>query len=94
MMKSDVLDTFETVKACVAYKLKDGTVINEYPFDVEGVEPVYQELKGWKTDMTQITDEAQLPQAFRDYVAFLEEQLETPITMISTGPDRKQTIIR
>ena len=94
MMKSDVLDTFDTIKACVAYRLKDGTLINEYPYEVEGVEPVYVELKGWKTDMTQFTEEEQLPQIFKDYVAFLEKELETPISIISIGPDRKQTIIR
>ena len=94
LMKSDVLDTFDTIKACVAYKV-NGKETKEFPFNIEeGVEPVYQELPGWKTDMTGITSEEQLPKAFIDYIQFLEEQLETPVRIISVGPDREQTIIR
>lgn len=94
LMKSDVLDTFDTIKACVAYKV-NGKETREFPFNIEeGVEPVYQELPGWKTDMTGITSEDQLPKAFVDYIHFLEEQLETPARIISVGPDREQTIIR
>ena len=94
MMKSDVLDGFDTIKACVAYKC-NGEETRDFPFDIEkGIEPVYQELKGWKTDMTRMISEEQFPQAFKDYVDFLEKELETPITIISIGPDREQTIIR
>ena len=94
LMKSDVLDAFDTIKACVAYKV-NGKETREFPFNIEeGVEPVYQELPGWKTDMTGITSEDQLPKAFIDYIHFLEEQLETPVRIISVGPDREQTIIR
>ena len=94
MMKSDVLDTFPTIKACVAYRV-NGLETRDFPFSVEeGIEPVYQELPGWQTDMTKMTDEAQFPQAFKDYIAFLEAQLETPICIVSIGPDRNQTIIR
>ncbi len=94
LMKSDVLDAFDTIKACVAYKV-NGKETREFPFNIEaGVEPVYQELPGWKTDMTGITSEDQLPKVFIDYIHFLEEQLETPVRIISVGPDREQTIIR
>ena len=94
MMKSDVLDTFPTIKACVAYRV-NGLETRDFPFSVEeGIEPVYQELPGWQTDMTKMTDEDQFPQAFKDYIAFLEAQLETPICIVSIGPDRNQTIIR
>ena len=94
LMKSDVLDAFDTIKACVAYKV-NGKETREFPFNIEeGVEPVYQELPGWKTDMTSITSEDQLPKAFVDYIHFLEAQLETPVRIISVGPDREQTIIR
>ena len=94
MMKSDVLDTFETIKACVAYE-KDGQRIDHFPFDIEhGITPVYEELKGWQTDMTQFTSEEQFPQAFKNYIDFLEKQLQTPIKIISIGPDRSQTIVR
>lgn len=93
MMKSDVLDTFDTVKACVAYR-KDGEVVGHVPFETEGCEAVYKELPGWKCDLTSLTDESQFPQAFKDYIQFLETELETPITIVSVGPDRAQTILR
>ena len=94
MMKSDVLDGFDTIKACVAYKLPDGTVTTDFPYEIDNVEPVYKEFKGWKTDMTQFTSEEQFPQEFKDYIAFVEEFLETKIGIISIGPDRAQTIVR
>ena len=94
MMKSDVLDGFSTIKACVAYEMPDGSTTTELPYDISQVKPVYKELPGWKTDMTGFTDESQFPQAFKDYVAFLEGFLGTPIAIISIGPDRAQTIIR
>ena len=94
MMKSDVLDGFETIKACVAYRLPDGSQTTELPYEIDNVEPIYKEVKGWRTDMTQFTSEEQFPAEFNDYVAFLEDFLETPITIISIGPDRAQTIIR
>ena len=94
MMRSDVLDGFDTIKACVAYRLKDGTETADFPYEIDDVEPIYKELPGWKTDMTQFTSEEQFPEAFSQYVKFLEDFLETPITIISIGPDRAQTIIR
>ena len=93
MMKSDVLYGFDTIKACVAYK-KNGIIMEDMPFETEGCEPVYKELPGWKEDLTHVTDEAQFPQAFQDYIRFLETELETPITILSVGPDRAQTIVR
>jgi adenylosuccinate synthase len=94
MMKSDVLDGFDTIKACVGYELKDGTMTTELPYSIDDVKPVYKEMKGWKTDMTKFTSEDQFPQAFKDYIKFLEDFLETPIGIISIGPDREQTIVR
>ena len=94
MMKSDVLDGFETIKACVAYK-QNGEYINYFPYDINsGIEPVYVEMPGWNQDLTKITSEAEFPEAFKDYIAFLEQELETPITIVSVGPDRAQTIER
>ena len=94
MMKSDVLDGFDTIKACVAYR-KDGVETRDFPFDIEhGIEPVYTELPGWKKDMTKITRENQFPKEFKDYIEFLEAELETPIKIVSVGPDREQTIVR
>ena len=94
LMKSDVLDGFDTIKACVAYKV-NGEEIDYFPYDItEGIEPVYAELPGWKTDMTSMTSEDEFPEEFNAYIAFLEEQLETPIKIVSVGPDRAQTIER
>lgn len=94
MMKSDVLDTFDTIKACVAYKI-DGKEKTDFPFDIEeGVTPIYKELTGWKTDMTKMRSEDEFPQAFNDYVAFIEKELNVPVRIISIGPDREQTIMR
>ena len=94
MMKSDVLDTFPTIKACTAYKI-NGELTNEFPFSIEqDIEPQYVEMKGWNCDLTQCKSEADFPQEFKDYIAFLEKELETPITILSVGPDRDQTILR
>ena len=94
LMKSDVLDTMPTIKACVAYKLQDGTITDEFPFDCEGVEPQYEEWPGWQTDLTQVKSEDEFPEEFNNYIAFLEEYLEAPISIVSVGPDRNQTIVR
>ena len=95
MMKSDVLDSFETIKACTAYEI-DGKVTRDFPFNLDNVEvkPVYTELKGWKTDMTSMRCENEFPSEFKAYLDFLEKELATPITIVSIGPDRTQTIER
>ena len=93
MMKSDVLDTFETIKACVAYELPDGIQTQDFPYEIDDVKPIYKEFRGWKKDMTHCRSAAEFPQEFREYVAFLEEYLETKIGIISIGPDREQTIV-
>lgn len=92
MMKSDILDGFDTVKACVAYKVGDKET-DEMPFDInEGVEPIYMEFEGWKTPMDKMTSADQFPKAFKDYVAFIESYLGVPVKIVSVGPDREQTI--
>lgn len=94
MMKSDVMDTFETIKACVSYRI-DGVETEEFPFDLnDGAEPVYVELPGWKTDMTMMQTEDEFPEEFNNYLSFLEEELMVPIKIVSVGPDRAQTIVR
>ena len=95
MMKSDVLDSFDSIKACVAYKVS-GEEITDFPYSIEEecIEPVYVTLPGWKTDMTRMKTEEEFPAQFSEYIKFLEEQLQTPITIVSIGPDREQTIIR
>ena len=95
MMKSDVLDTFDTIKACVAYQI-DGKEVTRFPFEVTetSTTPVYTELPGWKTDMTTMKSEDEFPEEFNAYLSFLEEELGVPIKIVSVGPDREQTIIR
>ena len=96
MMKSDVLDGFPTIKACTAYEV-DGKLTRDFPYsidDTERVRPVYTELPGWNTDLTKATSEADFPKEFKDYIAFLERELEVPIAIVSVGPDRTQTIER
>jgi len=94
MMKSDVLDDFDAIKVCTAYKI-DGKQTTEFPFDIsENVEPVYVEFAGWKTDMTKMRSEAEFPENFNIYLSFLEKELNVPIKIVSVGPDRAQTVLR
>ncbi|MDD4777902.1 MAG: adenylosuccinate synthase [Fermentimonas sp.] len=94
MMKSDVLDSFETIKACIAYNI-NGVETEKLPFDIaEGIEPVYIELPGWETDMSKMQSEDEFPEEFNNYITFLETELGVPISIVSLGPDRAQTIIR
>ena len=93
MMKSDVLDTFDRIQVCVAYE-KDGVLTTDMPYDTEGWRAVYRTLPGWKTDLTRVNDEAQFPPQLKDYIAYIERETETPITIVSVGPDRAQTIER
>jgi len=95
MMKGDVLSGFETLKICTSYIYK-GTEIEHLPYNIEAenVTPVYTEMKGWSEDLTALTEESQIPKELNDYIDFLEKELETPITIVSVGPDRKQTIFR
>ncbi|MDR2956308.1 MAG: adenylosuccinate synthase [Prevotella sp.] len=94
MMKSDVLDTFETINACIAYEI-DGERLTDFPFEVgDDIKPVYVEMKGWQVDMTKMRKESEFPAEFNEYVAFLEKELNVPIKIVSIGPDREQTIER
>jgi adenylosuccinate synthase len=95
MMKGDVLSGFEELKVCTAYNYK-GEEISHLPYNIEAenVTPVYTTVKGWKEDLTKMSSESELPKEFNDYVEFLEKELEVPISVVSVGPDRKQTITR
>ncbi len=101
MMKSDVLDTFENIKVCTAYRMPDGSVTEDFPYCVgrnaEGaadVEPIYDTLPGWLTDISAARRESELPQTFLDYIHYIEERVGVPVAILSVGPDREQTIIR
>ena len=94
MMKSDVLDSFEIIKACVAYRI-NGEEVTTLPYEIdENIEPVYVEIPGWNTDMTKMQSEDEFPEEFNNYLTFLEEELGVPVKIVSVGPDRDQTIVR
>ena len=94
MMKADVLSGIDTIKACTHYEL-DGEEIDYLPFeDNEGLTPIYKELEGWEMDLMQLENLSDAPKAVHDYIAWLEDVLETPISIVSVGPDRKQTLFR
>lgn len=94
MMKSDVLDDFDTIKVCNEY-IVDGVATKDFPFSVDtDITPVYTELEGWKTDMTKIKNESDFPVQFKNYIEYIENVLGVPVTIVSVGPDREQTIIR
>jgi adenylosuccinate synthase len=93
MMKSDVLSIFEHIKVCTHY-LINGEKVTDFPFDVTDlhIEPVYEKLAGWNCDLTELESFSDAPQELKDYVTYLEAQLNVPIRVISVGPDRKQTL--
>lgn len=93
MMKADILSEFDTIKICTHYMFK-GEKIDYLPYDIvdDAIEPVYIEMKGWKKDLTQMDSIEQLPVELKDYVAYIEKETGVPISIVSIGPDRKQTI--
>ena len=95
MMKGDVLSGFKKIKVCTAYQTNDGKM-DYLPYDIanSGIRPIYEELPGWKEDLTNMTDVSEFPENFKNYINYLEKVLETPIKIVSVGPDRKQTIYR
>lgn len=95
MMKGDVLSGFDTLKICTGYNY-NGAVIDHLPYNIEpeNVTPVYVEKKGWKADLTGMTSYDQLPAELKEYIEFIEKEVEVPIRVISVGPDRTQTIVK
>tara|TARA_Y100000782_G_scaffold104031_1_gene122709 strand:- start:9946 stop:11223 length:1278 start_codon:yes stop_codon:yes gene_type:complete len=95
MTKADVLSGFDTIKICTKYKQGD-VVTEEFPYEIlDGEwEPIYEELEGWKQDLTGISSEDEFPEALKAYINYLEEKIGIPIAIVSVGPDRDQTIIR
>jgi len=94
MMKSDVLSGFKSIKVCTSYKYR-GSTIDHMPYDIgdNTLKPIYKELNGWDEDITEIRDFINLPKNLKNYISYLEKELEIPITIISVGPDRIQTIV-
>ncbi len=95
MMKSDVMNDFDTIKVAVAYDM-NGRQTDEFPYSVDGVEinPVYREFQGWKCDLRDCRRYEDFPEAFRRYVEFIEQETGVPVKIISVGPDREETIVR
>ena len=98
LTKADVFDTFDEIKVCTAYKdIRDGKIYKNYPTDVfmhKYLEPVYETHKGWKSDISQIREYGKLPENCRKYLERLEELLGVPVSIVSVGPDREQTIFK
>jgi adenylosuccinate synthase len=95
MMKADVLNIFPTIKICTKYQLQDGTITDLLPYEFvnQRIKPIYTEVKGWNTTLSDISGKS-MPSELSQYIDFLEDGLEVPITLISTGPDRTQTVYR
>jgi adenylosuccinate synthase len=94
MMKADVMDDFDIIKICIGYKI-NGEITTDFPYELnEKVEPVYIEMAGWKCDLTKLTSENDFPKQLKSYIKFIEEKTEVPISIVSVGPNREQTIIR
>ncbi len=94
MMKSDVMNDFETIKVATAYKI-GGEVVDHFPYEVtDNLEPVYTEFPGWKCDICKVRRYEDFPQEFKNYVEFIERETGVPVKIISVGPDREETIIR
>ncbi len=96
MMKADVLNIFEEIKVCTAYELPSGEQIEKLPFEINELDakPVYKTMKGWYCSLDGVSTYEEFPAPLKAYVAFLEQELQVPIKLVSIGPDRTQTIMR
>ena len=96
MMKADVLNIFEEIKVCTAYQLPSGEQLEKLPFEISDIDakPVYKVLKGWHCSLEDVRNYDEFPEALKEYVTFLEQELQVPIKLVSIGPDRTQTILR
>jgi len=96
MMKVDVLTVFDNIRVCTHYRLPDGTLTDQLPYDLcdNTAEPVYKDFAGWQQSLDGIRDFDAIPEQLLAYVKFLEAELQLPITFISTGPDREALITR
>ena len=94
MMKADVLDTFEDIFVCTHY-IENGEKINFFPFEIsDETKPVFEKMKGWNQDITKFQSEDEFPEELSNYIKFLEKELEVPISIVSVGPNRSETIVR
>jgi adenylosuccinate synthase len=96
LMKLDVLSRFETVKVAVGYEV-DGKKVEDFPIEggaFERTTPIYEEFPGWGDDIMSVSRYADLPAAARDYVEWIEAQIGVPVSLVSVGPGREQTLLR
>ncbi len=94
MMKSDVMNDFDTIKVATAYRV-NGETVEHFPYEVnDAIEPVYTEFKGWKCDICKVRRYEDFPVEFKQYVEFIERETGVPVKIISVGPDRDETIVR
>ena len=95
MMKADVLNTFEEIKVCTHYNI-NGELTEYFPYDATSadINPVYENLKGWNCSTDNVNDIDAMPQALKQYIKYIEDAVGVPITIISLGPDRAQTLIK
>ncbi|MBN2861607.1 MAG: adenylosuccinate synthase [Bacteroidales bacterium] len=93
MTKSDVLSGLKTIRICTSYTC-NGKECDEIPFHNQFLEPVYKEFEGWQEDISALRDFEELPEKLKDYIKFIEEQTNVPVTIVSVGPDREETIFR
>ena len=96
MMKADVLNSFDEIKVCTHYETKSGETIDYMPFSIDNdeIKPVYQTFTGWQKEITDYSSFDILPDALTEYISFIEKELDLPISVLSMGPDRTQTILR
>ena len=96
MMKVDVLSIFDEIKVCTHYELADGTRTEEMPYDLcdEEVKPIYKTFKGWVTSLDGMRAYDEIPAELKEYVEYIEQEVQVPVTFISTGPDREALVIR
>lgn len=96
MMKADVLNIFEEILVCTHYELPNGEKIDRLSFEIAelDIKPIYKKMKGWNCSLKNVNSYDQFPDELKDYVTFLEDELQVPIQLVSVGPDRTQTILR
>ena len=94
LTKADVMNNFETIKVCTSYKI-DGKICDRFPSEIDSkIEPQYVEFKGWNSNITEVHNYSDLPVECKTYIEFIEKETGVKVSIVSTGPDRSETIIR